>query len=238
MLLRGPGPGSRRPWALPFLPVLAPSAQANRKAGKRHKTTVDWTSQRVKVVSRWLRKRPWGLLGEGGYAGVRLAGACVAHQVTRMSRLRLDARLYAFPQPTPPGKRGPKPQQGARCPTLHALVNDEEQAWDEVEVPWYGGEGKRVRRCSGVCLWHTPGEPPIPIRGVLVVDPDGLLRPEACFSTACDLAPATIVAWFVRRWHVAVTCEEGRRHLGVATQRQCVSGDLKLHVNGQGDIGC
>jgi DDE superfamily endonuclease len=220
MLLLVPFPWSRRPWAMPFLTVLAPSEQANRQAGKRHKTTVDWTIQMVKVVSRWLRKRPWVLLGDGGYACVRLAWACVDHQVTLISRLRLDARLSAFPQPTPPGKRGPKPTKGARLPTLHALVNDEEQAWDEVEVPWYGGEGKRVRLCSGVCLWHTPGEPPIPLRWVLVVDPDGLLRPEAFFSTACDLAPAKIVAWFVRRWNVEVTFEEGRRHLGVETQRQ------------------
>jgi len=56
-------PWSSCPWALPFLTVLAPSKQANQEAKKRHKTTVDWTCQMVKTVSRWLR-RPgccWGM---------------------------------------------------------------------------------------------------------------------------------------------------------------------------------
>ena len=34
--------------------------------------TLEWTGQVVKVVSRWLR-RPWVLLGDGTFAGVRLA---------------------------------------------------------------------------------------------------------------------------------------------------------------------
>ena len=46
-------PWSSRLWALPFLPVLAPSEAANRAAKKRHNTTVDWTEQLVKTVSRW-----------------------------------------------------------------------------------------------------------------------------------------------------------------------------------------
>jgi len=220
MLLLVPLPGSQRPWALPFLTVLAPAEQANRQAGKRHKTTVDWTRQMVQAVSRWLRERPWVLVGDGGYACVRLAWACLEHHVTLVTRLRLDARLSAFPAPVPPGKRGPKPKKGQRLPTLTSLVEETKQSGHEGEVPWYGGERKCVRLRSGVCLWHTPGEQPVPIHWVLVVDPDGRLRPEACFSTHLDLAPAKIVEWFVLRWNVEVTFEEGRRHLGVETQRQ------------------
>lgn len=66
MMLLVPLPWSLRPWALPFLTVLAPSARANAAAGKRHKTTSDWTIQMVKVVSRWLGGRPWVLVGDGG----------------------------------------------------------------------------------------------------------------------------------------------------------------------------
>lgn len=35
-----PLPWSGRPWALPFLTILAPSKASNKAAGKRHKTTV------------------------------------------------------------------------------------------------------------------------------------------------------------------------------------------------------
>jgi hypothetical protein len=94
------------------------------------------------------------------------------------------------------------------------------QSWDTIDVEWYGGVPKRVRLGSEVCLRYTPGEGPVPIRWVLVVDPEGELRPPALLSTDLALCPAKIVEWFVLRWGVEVTFEESRRHLGVATQQQ------------------
>jgi hypothetical protein len=64
MTLIVPLPWCKRPWALPFFSVLAPSKKSNEKALRRHKTSLDWTRQMVKIVSRWL-KRPWLLLGDG-----------------------------------------------------------------------------------------------------------------------------------------------------------------------------
>ena len=46
------------------------------------------------------------------------------------------------------------------------------------------------------------------------------MLPGAFFSTDLALAPAQIVEWFILRWNVEVTFEEGRRYLGVETQRQ------------------
>jgi DDE superfamily endonuclease len=219
MMLLVPLPWSQRAWALPFLTVLAPSQRANTQAGTRHKTTLDWTIQMMKVVSRWLQK-PWVLVGDGSYACVRLAWACRAHQVTLIARLRLDARLYAAPEPGPPGKRGPKPKKGPRLPTLKSRLDEAKQQGQEVEVSWYGGVQKRVRVVTNVALWHTPGEQPLAVRWVLVVDPEGHMLPGAFFSTDLALAPTQIVEWFVLRWNVEVTFAEGRRHLGVETQRQ------------------
>ena len=51
MMVIVPLPWSSRPWALPFLSVLAPSKRANEKAQKRHKTTIDWAAQMVKGVA-------------------------------------------------------------------------------------------------------------------------------------------------------------------------------------------
>jgi hypothetical protein len=87
-------------------------------------------------------------------------------------------------------------------------------------VAWDGGGRKAVRLLSGVCLWHTPGEDPIRLRWVLVVDPSGETRPQAFFATDTGLTPERIVEVFVLRWNVEVTFEESRRHLGVETQRQ------------------
>jgi hypothetical protein len=188
-----PLPWSPRPWALPFLTLLAPPAQADAKAGRRHKTTVDWTAQAVRQVSRWLEAAPFILVGDGAYACVALAHACRAQHVTLVSRLRLDARLHGFPEPRPPGKRGRKPKKGTRKP---------------------------VRLLSGDCLWHTPGQDPVRLCWVLVVDPAGQDRPQAFFATDVGLTPERIVEVFVLRRNVEVTFEETRRHLGVETQRQ------------------
>lgn len=76
MMLVVPLPWCKRPWALPFFTVLAPSKTANEKTEKRHKTTIDWATQMVYAVSKWLGQRPWILVGDGAYACVNFALAC------------------------------------------------------------------------------------------------------------------------------------------------------------------
>lgn len=78
---------------------------------------------------------------------------------------------------------------------------------------------KPLEITSGTALWYRRGTPPRPIRWVLVRDPAGTREPRAFFSTDTTLAPAEIIATFVRRWQVEVTFSEVRAHLGVETQR-------------------
>ena len=62
--------------------------------------------------------------------------------------------------------------------------------------------------------------PPVPIRSVLVRDPDGKFNAQALLCTNQAIAPLQILEWFVRRWQLEVTFQEVRAHLGVETQRQ------------------
>lgn len=219
MMLIVPLPWSQRPWALPFLTVLTPSEKANKEASKRHKTTIDWTIQMIKQVSRWVDNHSIVLVGDGSFASIRLAHACRKLEVTLISRLRLDARLFDFPQ-IQPGKRGPKPKKGQRLQKLKDIVDDKQQQWKHALVRWYGHTIKPIHFLTGVCLWHTPGQQPVPIRWVLVLDPDGKDKPQAFFSTDTQLDPVSMVQYFVMRWAVEVTFEETRKHLGLETQRQ------------------
>lgn len=220
LMLLVPLPWSSRPWALPFLTILAPSERANTAAQQRHKTTVDWTVQAVKVISRGWGGRRWTLIGDGAYACVHLARLCTARSVTLISRLRLDAQLYAFPDPNAPRRRGPKPLKGQWLTALKARVAAAVRDGTALEIPWYGGTTRPVRVLSECCLWHTQGESPVAIRWVLVVDPTDRDPPLALFSTDLDLAAEQLIARFILRWNVEVTFEESRRHLGVETQRQ------------------
>ncbi|NEX17626.1 MAG: hypothetical protein C1943_13610 [Halochromatium sp.] len=102
---------------------------------------------------------------------------CLTNQTTLVSRLRLDARLFGFPEPVPAVRRGRKPQKGARLTKLANCIEEARTQGEAVTVSWYRGRGQRktLRVLSGAALWHTPGITPLPIRWVLVVDPEGRL---------------------------------------------------------------
>ena len=69
-------------------------------------------------------------------------------------------------------------------------------------------------------MWYHSGLPPVPLRWVLIRDPQGKFDTQALLCTDPDVAVGQIPAWFVLRWQPEVTFEEARRHLGVETQRQ------------------
>lgn len=217
MTLIVPLPWCKRPWALPFLTVLAPSKKSNESQQRRHKTSLDWTRQMVKVVSRWL-KRSWILIGDGAYACMDLAATCITKNVTLISRLRLDAQLFHMPVPEKK-KLGRKPIKGKRI-QLKELLIDPAQIWQTTTVNWYGGEQKPVEYLTFVCLWYHAGVVPLTLRIVLVKTPDGKNAAETFFSTDIALVPTQIINYFVLRWNIEVTFEETRAHLGVETQRQ------------------
>ena len=67
--------------------------------------------------------------------------------------------------------------------------------------------------------YHS-GKPVVPIRWVLIRDPERRFAPQALLATNPQLTPVQILTYFVRRWQMEATFEEARAHLGVETQRQ------------------
>jgi hypothetical protein len=224
MMLLVPVPWSPRLWALPFLTVLAPSEKTNRANGKRHKTSIDWLGQMIKLVRRWFPTQPIVLIVDGGLAAIKLGLICCRLRlpVTYVSRLRLDAALHDPPTAAPASKRGPKAKKGARQVTLQATVTDPQTVWETVTVAWYGGTRREVDVASGTALWYTSGYDPLPLRWVLVRDraTKQPFAPQAFFATDQAASAQQIVEWFVARWNEEVTFAETRAHLGVETQRQ------------------
>jgi hypothetical protein len=217
----------RLPWApragaLPFLTVLAPSERADVKMNRRHKTIVGWARQMIAQVRRWFPQRRIVLMGDGAYAALARVLWCMGMRqpVTLVTRLRLDAGLYAPPPPPLPGRRGPKPKKGARLPSLTKRATDPDAVWTELTLTWYGGEPRTVLIQSDTARWYTPGQNPAPLRWVLVRSSDGSFQDQAFLCTDLNAAPAQILEWFLLRWNIEVTFEEVRAHLGVETQRQ------------------
>jgi hypothetical protein len=221
LMLLAPIPWAGRVWALPFLTALAPSERHARERGKRHKTLTDWARQLVLQARRWLPGREVVLVGDSGFAALELLASLTRCGVTCITRLRLDAALYK-PAPTRrPGTVGRPRTKGERLPTLAHVLADAGTSWQRLTVAGWYGEGARVVEIhSSTAVWRHSGMPVVPIRWVLLRDPQGRFDPQAllCTDPACD--PLQIVAWFVQRWQLEVTFREVRDHLGVETQRQ------------------
>jgi hypothetical protein len=216
-------PWAGRVWALPFLTALAPSERYATARGRRHKALLDWARQLLLVVRRWWPERAVVAVADSTYAALDFLAACQAraHPVTVITRLRLDAALYAPAPPRRPGQRGRPRVKGQRLPPLAALAADPTTSWTAVTVAhWYGTGERRVELVSATALWYHSGLRPVPLRWVLVRDPRGRFATQALLCTDPTVAPAQVLAWFVRRWQVEVTFQEARRHLGVETQRQ------------------
>jgi hypothetical protein len=221
LMLLAPIPWAGRVWALPFLTALAPSERYCREHGRRHKKLTDWARQMALQARRWLPGRDVVLLGDSSFAALDLLAALARHGLVCVTRLRLDAALYQPAPPRQPGTVGRPRSRGARLPNLADLLATGDTCWVRVTVPGWYGEGERaVEVCSSTAVWRHAGLPVVPIRWVLLRDPQQRFAPQALLCTDPARDPLQIVRWFVRRWQVEVTFREVRDHLGVETQRQ------------------
>jgi hypothetical protein len=224
VMLLAPVPWAKRVWALPFLSALAYSERYAREHGKRHKKITEWAWQMLLLVRRWWPDRKVVAVSDRQYASLKLLDRCrkLSNPITFVARLRLDAALY---EPAPPrrvGQRGRPRLKGKRLPNLSTVAEDPATTWNPITVAeWYGGEERTVEIVSETALWYSTGLPAVPLRWVLVRDPQGVFRTQAVLCTDLCTEPETITSWFIRRWRIEVTFQEMRRHLGFETQRQC-----------------
>jgi hypothetical protein len=207
-----------RVWALPFLTVLAPSERYCQEARKRHKKLTDWARQMVLQLRRWLPQRQIIVVADSSYAALELLHVVRQH-LCFIVRFRLDAALY---DPAAAGKNRGRPRlKGKRQPTLAQRLNDPATEWQLLSVPsWYGLNNKPMLVASSTAIWYHVGKPPIPIRWVLIKDPEGKTQTSALLSTDLQLHAMQILSAFIRRWTLEVTFQEVRAHLGVESQRQ------------------
>jgi len=216
-------PWASRVWALPFLSVLAPSERYATQRGKRHKKITEWAWQLLLVLRRWYPEREIVAVADRAYASLKLLSRCrsLSKPVTFIARLRLDAALY---EPAPvrcPGQRGRPRIKGERLPNLSEVAEDPNTAWEPTQIAnWYGSGERTVEIASETAVWYSTGLFAVPVRWVLVRDPEGEFNTQALLCTNLEADPKKIVCWFVMRWQLEVTFQEVRRHLGFETQRQ------------------
>jgi hypothetical protein len=216
-------PWASRVWALPFLSVLAPSERYAAQRGKRHKKITEWAWQMLLLLRRWYPQREIVAVADRAYASLKLLDRCrrLRRPITFITRLRLDAALYEPAPPRRPGQRGRPRIKGERLPNLSVVAQDPITVWEPAKIAnWYGSEERMVEIASQTAVWYSTGLPAVPIRWVLIRDPEGRFEPQALLCTDLQADPERIVRWYVMRWQLEVTFQEARRHLSFETQRQ------------------
>ncbi|HKH37335.1 MAG TPA: transposase [Rubrobacter sp.] len=217
-------PWASRVWALPFVCALAPSERYTQERGKRHKSLTDWAWQLLLVVRRWQPHRRIVAVSDGGYATLKLLDRCrrLSNPITFITRLRLDAALYEPAPPRKPGQIGRPRLKGSRLANLSVFAKDPKTTWLPITVSnWYGGGERTVEIVSNTAIWYSTGLPAVPLRWVLIRDPqeEEEFETQALVCTNLDADPAQIISWFVRRWQMETTFQELRQRLGFETQR-------------------
>ena len=216
-------PWASRVWALPFLSVLAPSERYAARRGKRHKKITQWAWQMLLVVRLWYPKREIVAVADRAYASLKLLDRCrgLRRPIAFITRLRLDAALYEPAPPRRQGQRGRPRLKGERLPNLSQVAQDPSTVWESTKIAnWYGSEDRTVQIASETAVWYSTGLPAVPVRWVLIRDPEGGFKTQALLCTDLEADPQEIVSWYVMRWQLEVTFQEVRRHLGFETQRQ------------------
>ena len=224
MTLLAEVPWASRVWALPFLSALAYSERYAKVCAKRHKPLTEWAGQLLLLVRRWCPEREIVAVADGGYASLKLLDRCrrLKRPITFITRLRLDAALYEPAPPRYPGQIGRPRLKGERLANLSVAAEDPDAGWEPITIAgWYGGQGRVVEVLSGTALWYSTGLPAVPIRWVLISDPQEEFRTQALLCTDLDAAPERIISWFVMRWQMEATFQEARQRLGFETQRHC-----------------
>ena len=222
LTLLAPIPWASRVWALPFLSALAPSERYTKERGKRHKKLTEWAWQLLLQVKRWQPERELVAVADGGYASLELLDRCrkLSKPITFITRLRLDAALYEPAPPRRPGQMGRPRLKGERLPNLSVVAEDPSTAWKATMVAnWYGKHKRTIEIVSKTALWYSTGLPAVPLRWVLIRDPQEEFKPQALLCTDLNAEPEQIISWFVRRWQMEPTFQEVRQRLGFETGR-------------------
>jgi hypothetical protein len=223
LMVLAPIPWAQRVWALPFLTCLAPSQHYYEGKARAHKKLTDWGRQMIAQLRRWLPDRQLVVVADSEFAAitwlVRLTQ--LPGELCLIVRLRLDAALYKpAPKRTARTKGRPR-RKGARLPTLKQVAANPKTRWQRVTIRNWYGQGRRVIEIvSQTAVWFHSGQPPLPIRWVLIRDPKGTFKTQALLCTDVTIDPSQMIKWFVLRWQTEVTYHEVREHLGVETQRQ------------------
>lgn len=215
-----------RPVALPVLWRLYRSRKDRtgkaRGKGRERKTTGAASKAEfrtrpelaVELLARLRRilgpERRIDVLGDSAYGGKSVTCRLPVNTAA-ISRMPMDAALYARAPERQDGNLGRPRKKGRRLPSPRAMAA-QPQGWKSATVRIYGKTVK-ARYKTAVLLWYNSTRC-MPLRIVVVRDPKGQRKDDCFFSTDTALTPEAIIEHYARRWSLEVAFRDTKQLLG------------------------
>jgi DDE superfamily endonuclease len=181
-------------------------------AARDRRTTLELLREMTGLVAGWAPDRAFYLVVDSAYAGRALLEQRPAN-VQVVSRLRLDAALWAPAPKRRPGQKGRPRRRGGRLPTPQQVAA-RCRHWPALPVTSYGRTITTQVRTLRALWYGALREQPVQI--VLVRDPTGKRRAEAFFCTDPAASAQFILEAYARRWCLEVTFHDAKQFLGFA----------------------
>jgi hypothetical protein len=202
-------PWSKRPFALPVFCGLKSPEDHPKNIKRRTRSGIDILCQMLITIRRWFPSVNFSVVGDGDYAKVKLCLICKKLSMPLITRMRMDARLHEYGEPT---KRGRKKKLGKR-------LGWPVEGYEKCVVNWYGGQIKELSLVARKCLWLAGKTSEIISLTAIWVN----MRvddPIILMTTDDSIPIPEVISMYIKRWNLEVTFRECRDYLGVETQRQ------------------
>jgi hypothetical protein len=189
-------------------------------------------------VRSWFPDRQLVLVGDGAYASEKMFSSWkdLREHVTYVGVMRSDAALYdPVPPKQPKSKRGPKPKKGPRLSSPKEAAKKANRArganspwvWQTVTAMAYGVQ-RELLVVSYVAVWPKVLDL-VPIRVVVVRDPQGKFDDAYLFTTDVDAELSWVIATFARRWSIEVAFKASKQVMKIESpQHWCKESIEKL----------
>jgi hypothetical protein len=148
-------------WGLPFLTVLCPSERYYAQQGRPHQKLTERAAQVIKLVARWLPDRALVFVADSSFATFELLALVsgIPH-LSLVTRLRMDAQLWASAPERKRGQKGRPPLKGKRLPAPQQVLKAGKTKWTKIEIEhWYGGGKREVEVHTETAIWYKSGQP-------------------------------------------------------------------------------
>jgi len=198
-------------WALPVLFRLYRSKKRCQAERRAYRKTTELGRELVERLAAAMPDRRICLVCDAAYTNRTLLKKRPAN-VTVIGRGRLDAVLYAPPEPRRAGQMGRPRVKGVRLPSPKAQAADPCARWQQVTVHVYG---KTVTLQALVidALWYSAAGGQL-LRLVVARGFPGHERDDVFVSTDPTMAASAIIELYAERWPLEVTFHEVKGKLG------------------------